>query len=334
MELFALLGFALFVLGAYAMGRILSPVLRMILKRITSKTKSTLDDRILEEVEGPLESFFLLIIMYFGIKYVKNFQYLAPIADRYVLFALIVVLTFLAVKVVKAISHWYYEEGHQKSHIKIDLSLMPLLQKIAQIAIGLVGGMMALNEAGFDITGLLAVTSIAGLIIGLASQETLGNLFAGLALQVDRPYVYGDYLRLPSGEAVKLRRIGMRSTFLYDLAGNPVIISNSEFAKLRVVKIGKTNEKGDIAIPFEAPIGLKVDDLEKHLAGRIQDGKIEGIAEMEKIKASVSKVKAPGWYEGSINIRLKDLSYSPQVAEFVNGIILEKVREFVEKNRL
>jgi hypothetical protein len=171
----------------------------------------------------------------------------------------------------------------------------------------------------------LALTGVVGIILGLASQESLANIFAGLALQMDRPYAYGDYLRLPSGEIVRLRKIGIRSTKLVDSHGNEIISSNSEFAKLRVTKIGSARSKDVLEVYFEAPIALESGDLRAQLSMRLKKKRLEGISEGD-IRVTVTSVKAPGWYEAVLYIPVEDLGNSVAITHEVNTFIAGKIR--------
>jgi len=182
-----------------ATGAIIGKILIKIAKRLTERTKTSLDDRILAAIEAPVESFMFVIVFYFlvdlQLDILPNISAAVALVRTYVWAAIVVVSTYLVSEASGAIIRWYYEEGHRTARIKIDLSFLPLIRKISKIAIYFIGLTIALGAAGFDITGLLAVTSIAGIILGLASQETLGNIFAGIALQLDRPFRYGDYIK-------------------------------------------------------------------------------------------------------------------------------------------
>ena len=302
------------------------------MSKLVAKTKSTLDDRILAEIKGPVESFFFLFVFYAAIHLIGFFASTVKIVEQYTSVAVTLIAAYLGLKIVKAVSHWYYEEGHKTSHLKIDVALMPLLQKLAELIIGLIALGLVFGEFGYDITAILALSSVVGLVAGLASQETLGNVFAGLALQLDRALHYGDYIRLPSGELARLKKIGMRSTKLVDVSGNAIIISNSEFAKLRVTKIGAAGAKADAVVSFEAPIGLSVEELAASLETAIKKEKPAWRCE-GKIAGSTGKTKAPGWYEGTIGVPINDMAAVGDATDFTNGRIAELIKKHLAKKR-
>lgn len=78
----------------------------------------------------------------------------------------------------------------------------------------------------FNVTSLLATSAILTVVIGLALQSTLGNLFSGLALELERPLHVGDYLRRSPAEGT-IEALKWRSIFLRASNGSLVVLPNS-----------------------------------------------------------------------------------------------------------
>jgi small-conductance mechanosensitive channel len=310
-------------------GKLARPIIIQAMSWLTSRTKSTLDDRVFIEIRGPVESFLSLFIFFALIHLIPFYENAVPTVEKYTASASIIVGTYMLFKAAKALFHWYYEEGHKSSKVNVELSLMPLLQKVTQIAILLLGAIALFSELGYQITGLLAITSVIGVIIGLASQETLANLFAGLALQFDRAYHYGEYLRLPTGEMVRLRKIGMRSTKLFDQTGKIVVVSNSEFAKLRITKIGSPSNLV-ISVAFEAPLNLDAGTIEEIIKKEMAESE-SVVHDMEKINVQRNKIKAPGWYEGTVKIPVKEVNDYSGLIDKVNAHIIREIERTDKK---
>ncbi len=79
---------------------------------------------------------------------------------------------------------------------------------------------------GFNVTNLLATSAVLTIVIGLALQSTLGNLFSGLALELDRPVRVGDYLRRSPVEGT-IEGLTWRSIFLRASNGSIIVVPNS-----------------------------------------------------------------------------------------------------------
>lgn len=317
--------FAVLAAASFVVGKFLAPVLTFLLSMLVGRTKSTLDDRILAALTGPFESFFFIFVLYFGLISFPQFSGSVGFANTYVAAVVVVAVSYMAVCVEHAFFRWYYEEGYKTSKVKIEVSMLPFLQKFFSLIIYMAGLVAVMAYFGFDLSALLAITSVVSVVIGLASQETLGNIFAGLALQLDRPYTYGDYLKLPSGEVVRLKKIGIRSSKMVDSAGNEVILSNSEFAKLRVNRMGLAKKSAILSIPFEAPISLEPAAVAASVQKALESSKAEGLSTPLSVSVGVSKIKSPGWYEGAVSVSVTDLGFSSAVSSEVNGALLRLV---------
>ncbi|MBI3796574.1 MAG: mechanosensitive ion channel [Deltaproteobacteria bacterium] len=84
-----------------------------------------------------------------------------------------------------------------------------------------------------DIAGLLTSSAIVSIILGLALQETLGNLFAGIAMQVSRPYTAGHWVKVGTYEGL-VERADWRSMTIRTLDGDRVSFPHSFLAKMEI----------------------------------------------------------------------------------------------------
>ncbi len=85
---------------------------------------------------------------------------------------------------------------------------------------------------------LLATSAISGLVLGLALQDTLGNLFAGLAIQMEKPFRVGDWIRAANHEG-RVAEVTWRATRIRTKSGNFVVIPNSLVSKDTVVNYSR-----------------------------------------------------------------------------------------------
>ncbi len=261
----------LIAVGGFWAGKLFHILLVRLLHRFTLATRSHLDDVVLQYTETPLKIVSVMLFVFFFSGLFENLSFVNRTLSTYSLGILVLLASYLLAETVGALLRWYYREGLTKKQASVDFSLIPVLRKISRVVIVFAGLMAALAIVGVDVTGVLTVTSVVALILGLASQETLSNFFAGLALQLDRPYQYGNFLRLPSGEVVKLQKIGIRSTKLEDLNGNDVVISNSEFAKFRITNLSKPSPGFNYSLALEADRNVDLDRFEAFVLQAIRD---------------------------------------------------------------
>jgi small-conductance mechanosensitive channel len=87
---------------------------------------------------------------------------------------------------------------------------------------------------GLPLQGLVATSGVIAIVLGLALQSTLGDVFSGLSLSVEKPYRVGDEILLEGGAEGVVIEMNWRSTHLRNGANDVVVVPNSAMAKLRI----------------------------------------------------------------------------------------------------
>jgi len=306
---------------SFVIGRLAYEVFLRVAKAFTSRTHTTLDDRLIEACEQPLEIGSVVLFTYLFSAYLSQLTGVGGLIARYSLAFIFIVGALLVSNVIGAFLRWYYDEGMKHHSRGIDVSLLPLIRKISKVAILFIGITAALGVVGFDITGILAVTSVVALILGLASQETLGNFFAGLALQLDRQVRYGDYFRFAAGDAMRLEKIGIRSSQFTDLDGKEVVLSNSEFAKQRIAIVGVKGKPAKVAAAVELPLSAKPEAALSHLLSAFRRDRPEWLAG-SKATVTVEKIMQDT-YAATFILMVADYSKAPDARAYVNKTMLD-----------
>jgi MscS family membrane protein len=315
------------LLASYLAGRIIAPFLVWIGVKFTEKAKNHLGNMILREIQGPVETFFFLVLVELSMAYMPAYfmVFQHEQLENIMNVALVIFLTYLAYKTVHVIFWWYYSEGRNKSKLNVPVDLLPFLKKLVQVCLIVIGMAIVLDELGIDITAFAFLPLIITLVASLAAQDILSNVFYGMAMQMERQVKYGDYIRLPSGDVVRLRKIGLRTTKLTDLCENMMFVSNAEFAKLRITKLEEDGGSAMVSVPFE--IGADCDlakllaHVKKALAGRDDIVKDQGCTSI-----TVSKYKQ-GWVEGSVNLMALNLMKSADA----NDAVTRAIKEFASR---
>jgi len=141
--------------------------------------------------------------------------------------------------------------GHQQ----LDQQLTRLLFRLLAIVIAVFIVIIELQQLGFSLATLLAGASVGGLAVGLAAQDTLKNIFGGIELSLDKPFVVGQRVKI-KGYNGEIEEIGLRSTKIRTLSGHQINIPNQELAKLDIENIGRRpyiRRKFNISITYDTP---------------------------------------------------------------------------------
>jgi small-conductance mechanosensitive channel/CRP-like cAMP-binding protein len=103
---------------------------------------------------------------------------------------------------------------------------------------------------------VFATTAVGAVVIGLALQDTLGNLFAGLAIQIEKPFRVGQWVQVAGMDAM-VSQITWRATKLRTKAGNFVIVPNSVLSKDTIVNYSEpaleTRIEVDVGASYDVP---------------------------------------------------------------------------------
>ena len=115
-----------------------------------------------------------------------------------------------------------------------------LLQDIVVGVVYLSVGLSILTFVfGIPIGTLVATSGVVAIILGLALQSTLSDVFSGIALTLGRPYVIGDWIVLSDGVEGRVVESTWRSTHLLTGSNNVVVLPNSFLARLGLTNVSR-----------------------------------------------------------------------------------------------
>ncbi|MBY5623276.1 cyclic nucleotide-binding domain-containing protein [Rhizobium leguminosarum] len=117
---------------------------------------------------------------------------------------------------------------------------------LQDLVIGVVYIGMALSVLAFvfgvPIGTLVATSGVVAIILGLALQNTLADVFSGIALTLGRPYIIGDWILLSDGTEGRVVESNWRATHILTSANNVVVLPNSFLAKLGLTNVSRPDE--------------------------------------------------------------------------------------------
>lgn len=119
-------------------------------------------------------------------------------------------------------------------------------------------------------TAILASSGIAGVIVGLASQEALSNVFSGMSLALAKPFEVGEFIELPgtsppiSGTVLS---ISLRHTIIRDVSNREIVIPNSSLDHDIIERMRAHTEEAPAIVNNFLDVGVSYDsDVEKAMA--------------------------------------------------------------------
>jgi small-conductance mechanosensitive channel len=108
---------------------------------------------------------------------------------------------------------------------------------------------------------LIATSGVFAIILGLALQSTLADVFSGIALNFSRPYEVGDWIVLSDGTEGRVVETNWRATHLLNASNDLVVLPNSNLAKAQFTNLSSPNRTHGVKLrirlmPTMAPSGI------------------------------------------------------------------------------
>jgi small-conductance mechanosensitive channel len=135
-------------------------------------------------------------------------------------------------------------------------SAAQLIKLFCLIAIWSAVLLLTLSNFGIDITGLVAGLGIGGIAVAFALQSILKDLFASLAIVLDKPFVVGDFI-IFGDQLGSVERIGLKTTRVRSLWGEQITVSNDDLLNARVRNYKRMAERRvsfNVRVVYETPL--------------------------------------------------------------------------------
>lgn len=249
---------SLFIVGgAFVLSKVLQIFLARYLKKIAQKTKTDIDDVLLQIFTKPLYIFILLLGLYFGLISLSSLKAHSQLLTKIFKVIFIFLFAYVLAKTISfLIIRWLkVEKKFEKTPRIIGVFLSFVIYLIAFLII--------LDTLGIKITPLLTTLGIGGLAIGLALQSTLSDFFAGLHLISDRPIRTGDFIELEGGISGFVEDIGWRSTKIRTLPNTIVVVPNSKIAQSIITNLSAPEEEMSVVIQCGVSYTSDLEKVEK-----------------------------------------------------------------------
>lgn len=115
-----------------------------------------------------------------------------------------------------------------------DPAVQGIALRLTRYTLVALAAIMALAQLGFNVASVLAGVGILGLAVGLAAQETLANLIAGLTILWDRPFRIGDNVSI-AGTFGQVKQIGLRTTRILTVDRLDAILPNKDVINQEII---------------------------------------------------------------------------------------------------
>ena len=267
------LAMALLILSASI---VIATIIDLLFKRVflyyASKTKFEFDELIVAALRKPLYLTVIISGMFFTLYYTDITTDYVSILDDIGLTALFIIWIITLIKINKILFDKVFPHLTRKTETQIDDELLPLFKGIVNVALVFIGTLAILNVIwNINVTPLFASAGIAGIAVAFAAQDSIAQLFGGISIYFDQPFIKGDRIELESGEVGIVHEVGIRTTRILNLYNNMIIIPNSIIANSKIINYTSPQSIMVVKMTMGVAYGSDVEKVRKILHAIIQD---------------------------------------------------------------
>jgi small-conductance mechanosensitive channel/CRP-like cAMP-binding protein len=141
----------------------------------------------------------------------------------------------------------------------------------------LITAAIVLTRSEVDVTKVFTASVLTTAVIGLALQETLGNIMAGLALQLERDLEIGDWVKIDERITGRIREVRWRATTVVTKNGDLVMVPNGVIARSVITNFSRPTTAHRQWVMIRVHF--------RHPPGRVRDVVVEAVRALAFVRA-------------------------------------------------
>ena len=189
-----------------------------------------------------------------------------PFWHRIVIAAVVVLLITAVARVVD----WWLARKPVPPEVETRYRVLRRAITTTIIAVGVFSALLVIPQVRAVAGALLASSAILGVILGLASQQTLGNFIAGILIATTQPVRIGDRVSYADEHGI-VEEIGLTYTFIRTDDRRRLVVPNSKLASDTIVNSSirsrETFAEVSVPLPLSADLEIAIDALREDVAG-------------------------------------------------------------------
>jgi small-conductance mechanosensitive channel len=305
---------AIIIMVSVAIAKLFNFVMKRFVLHISAKTKTELDDMIVNAISLPIFIAIVLVGVFVALQGLPELSEYAFYINTsftifYILFSAMIVMRIIGVFV-----QWYAMAVAKRTKSKVDDQFLPVIKKVIKGVVLFLALIAILGALGINLDSVVVGLGVGGIAIALALQDTLSQVFSGAYIILDRPIKIGDFVELDSGEKGYVTDIGWRSTRIRFLSNNVIIIPNNKLANSKIINYDAPAQEQSVVVP----VGVSyMSDLEK----------------VEKVTVAVAK-RLQQSVEGAVKEHEPFIRYNEFGDSNINFSVILRVQSYVARYRL
>ena len=208
------------------------------IKAVTKRTKTVIDDDMLEALEKPVQFIPVVLGVFFAAEYLPIYGGIEVIANKFVRSLIVFVIFWGLVNLLKPMS--FFLRRLEKIFTS---SMVDWLLKAIKVTFVFIGAATILEIWGIKIGPILAGLGLFGVAVALGAQDLFKNLISGILVIAEKRFNIGDWIRVDGVVEGTVESIGFRSTLVRRFDKAPVFVPNSKLSDHAVINFSSMTHR-------------------------------------------------------------------------------------------
>ncbi len=247
----------------FIVAKLITFVAERYILRLTAKTKTEVDDLLVKKIHRPLSLLLFILGIKLAIIPLKLQEIPDTILHKVISTVAIIVLVYTIIVIFDIIISAWVRSRAEKKESEIDENLIKVSNKTSRVIFVVLGLLFILRVWDVQIGALLASLGIIGIAVAFGLQNTLGNIFGGVSLLLDRSIKVGDVVKIDEDTSGTVIDVGLRSTRIRTWDNEVIIMPNGKLAGVNIKNYVLPTPTARIVVPFSVDYGSNISKVKK-----------------------------------------------------------------------
>ena len=208
------------------------------LKSLAKRSKTKIDDEVLEAFDGPLRFVPIVIGVYISTQYIDLNQTLESFTINLNRSLITIQIFWFLYKLIDPLSFLMHKLGDVLTNDLIDWGV-----RILKFIIFVIGAAAVLEVWGIKVGPILAGLGLLSVAVALGAQDLFKNLISGILILLEKRFQNGDWIKVENVVEGTVEKIGFRSTLVRRFDSSPVMVPNFNFAENAVTNFSNMQNR-------------------------------------------------------------------------------------------
>lgn len=217
----------------------------------------------------PLKTFYVVLGIYVALLFIrqplKTSNWINEWADQLFKIA-VIILSANGIANSLTTNNVWVNKLKERMNPEVEDSMFKFILKGIRVLIYIIAGFIIITDLGVNLNGLVAGLGLGSVVITLAAQDTAKNLFGGLVIFLDKPFVVGDWIEVDKYEGT-VEDITFRSTRVRTFENSVANIPNAVIANESIInwsRMERRRNKVNLCLDLDTPLE-KVEVVQKRI---------------------------------------------------------------------